>query len=80
MLCIAKTASCRTFSPAAFQLRKLVAVGEIPDTAYACIAIVHSISTLCLPVKAGGNGEFPNLSCFFRKTHYGVSTKVREKI
>ena len=46
MLYIVKTASCRTFSPAAFQLRKLVAAGEIPDTAYACIAIVHSISTL----------------------------------
>ncbi len=32
MLCIAKKASCRTFSPAAVQLRKLVAAGEIPDT------------------------------------------------
>ncbi len=41
MLCIAKIASCRTFSPAAFQLRKLVAAGEIPDTAYACIAVVY---------------------------------------
>ncbi len=41
MLCIAKTASCRTLSPAAFQLRKLVAAGEIPDSAYACIAVVY---------------------------------------
>ncbi len=41
MLCIAKTASCRTLSPAAFQLRKLVAAGEIPDRAYACIAVVY---------------------------------------
>ena len=32
MLCIAKIASCRTLSPAAVQLRKLVAGGEIPDT------------------------------------------------
>ncbi len=32
MLCIAKMASCRTHSPAAVQLRKLVAAGEIPDT------------------------------------------------
>ena len=32
MLCIAKIASCRTLSPAAVQLRKLVAAGEIPDT------------------------------------------------
>ena len=32
MLRIAKIASCRTLSPAAFQLRKLVAAGEIPDT------------------------------------------------
>ncbi len=41
MLCIAKIASCRTFSPAAFQLRKLVAGGEIPDSACACISVVH---------------------------------------
>ena len=32
MFCIAKTASCRTFSPASVQLNKLVAAGEIPDT------------------------------------------------
>ncbi len=31
MLCIAEIASCRTVSPAAVQLRKLVAGGEIPD-------------------------------------------------
>ena len=30
MLCIAKTASCFPFSPAAVQLHKLVAAGEIP--------------------------------------------------
>ena len=36
-----KNASCRTLSPAAVQLRKLVAAGEIPDTAYACIAVIH---------------------------------------
>ena len=36
-----KNASCRTISPAAVQLRKLVAAGEIPDTAYACIAVIH---------------------------------------
>lgn len=32
MLCIAKIASCRTFSPASAQLNKLAAAGEIPDT------------------------------------------------
>ena len=50
MLCIAKMLRaglsvlppCRTLSPAAVQLRKLVAAGEIPDTAYACIAVIHS--------------------------------------
>ena len=55
MLCIAKTASCRTLSPAAFQLRKLVAAGEIPDTAYACIAVIHSGPALQLvPSDARG--------------------------
>ena len=34
-------ASCRTFSPAAIQLRKLVAAGEIPDAAQACIAVIY---------------------------------------
>ncbi len=42
MLCIAKTASCRTLSPAAVQLRKLVAGGEIPDTALHRGGIVRS--------------------------------------
>lgn len=32
MLCIAEIASCRTSRPAAVQLRKLVAAGEIPAT------------------------------------------------
>ncbi len=41
MLCIAKIASCRTLSPASVQLNKLVAAGEIPDSAYACIAVVY---------------------------------------
>ncbi len=31
MLCIAETVPCRTLSPAAFRLRKLVAADEIPD-------------------------------------------------
>ena len=53
MLCIARIASCRTLSPAAVQLRKLVAGGETPDTAYACIAVIHSknqvdIAMLCI--------------------------------
>ena len=39
-----KNASCRTISPAALPLRKLVAAGEIPDTAYACIAVIHFIT------------------------------------
>ena len=39
MLCIAK--NCRTLSPAAVQLRKLVAGGEIPNTAHACIAVIY---------------------------------------
>ena len=43
MLCIA---SCRTLSPAAVQLRKLVAAGEIPDTAYACIAVIDFLVIL----------------------------------
>ena len=42
MLWIVGTASCRTFSPAAVQLRKLVAEGGIPETAYVCIAVIHS--------------------------------------
>ena len=37
-----KIASCRTLSPAAVQLRKLVAGGEIPNTAHACIAVIYS--------------------------------------
>ena len=41
MFCIAKIASCRTFSPAAVQLRKLAAAGEIPDTVHACIAVIY---------------------------------------
>ena len=36
-----KIASCRTLSPAAVQLRKLVAGGEIPNTAHACIAVIY---------------------------------------
>ena len=41
MFCIVEIASCRTLSPAAVQLRKLVAGGEISETAYACIAVIH---------------------------------------
>ena len=44
-----KNASCRTVSPAAVQLRKLVAAGEIPDTAYACIAVIHSKKSVSFP-------------------------------
>ena len=33
MLCIVKNASCSSFSPAAIQLRKLVAGGEIKKSA-----------------------------------------------
>ena len=41
-----KNASCRTVSPAAVQLRKLVAAGEISDTAHACIAVIHFLPVL----------------------------------
>ena len=41
MLCIAKNCFVLFFSPSAVQLRELVAGGEIPDTAYACIAIIY---------------------------------------
>ena len=34
--------SCFPFSPAAVQLRKLVAADEIPDTAHACLAVIYS--------------------------------------
>ena len=42
MLCIAKTASCFPFSPAAVQLHKLVAAGEIPRYGRVlCTGVVH---------------------------------------
>ena len=48
MSCIAKTASCRTLSPASIQLNKLVAAGEIPDSAYACITVVYFPPASCI--------------------------------
>ena len=38
MPCIARIASCRTLSPAAIQLRKLVAGGGIPVTGVCSVA------------------------------------------
>ena len=37
--------SCRTFSPAAFQLRKLVAAGRNPEHSYACIQPVQGTNS-----------------------------------
>ena len=59
-----KNASCRTVSPAAVQLRKLVAAGEIPDTAYACIAVIHlqsDFSSCILADRRGRNDAFCGL-------------------
>lgn len=41
MLRIVKTASCTQVSPGAVQLRRPGAAGEIPDTVYVCIAVIH---------------------------------------
>ena len=41
-----KIASCRTFRPAAVQLRKLAAGGEISDIAHVCIAVIDSFTQI----------------------------------
>ena len=64
MLCIAKNCfvqdsqSCR--GPAAC---KLVAGGEIPNTAHACIAVIYFPSVWKIKKQRGGIFSFPAVSC-----------------
>ena len=44
-----KNVSCLPLSPAVVQLRKLVAAGEIPDTAHACVVAIHFPERTPLP-------------------------------